>query len=91
MKLTKSEYIPRIIDEKIDRYLHIFGAISIEGPKWCGKTWTALNHAESVIYMTEKSNRDNANINPKYIFLDNKPELIDEWQLVPKIWDAVRH
>lgn len=91
MKLTRNDYIPRIVDDKIDRYLRIFGAVSIEGPKWCGKTWTALNHTESVIYMTEKANRDNANINPKYIFLEKRPQLIDEWQLVPGIWDAVRH
>ena len=45
MKLTKKEYKERLIDKKIDEYLKIFGAISIEGPKWCGKTWTALNHS----------------------------------------------
>lgn len=69
----------------------MFGAVLIEGPKWCGKTWTSLNHALSVTYMTEKDKRDLANANPKYIFLEERPQLIDEWQLVPSIWDAVRH
>ena len=48
MKLTKKGYIPRLIDKEIKENLEIFGAISIEGPKWCGKTWTALNHSNSV-------------------------------------------
>lgn len=91
MSLKKDGYLSRLIDEKIRRYLKIFGAISIEGPKWCGKTWTGLNHANSVTYMTEKSQRDMAGIDPKYVFLPDRPQLIDEWQIVPGIWDAVRH
>ena len=51
MILTKEGYKQRIIDSKIDDYLKIFGAVSIEGPKWCGKTWTTLNHANSVVYL----------------------------------------
>ncbi|MBE6140662.1 MAG: ATP-binding protein [Firmicutes bacterium] len=91
MKLTKENYRKRLIDEKVGKYLNVFGAISIEGPKWCGKTWTSLNHAKTATYMTEKDKRDLANANPKYIFETNRPQLIDEWQLVPSIWDAVRH
>lgn len=91
MSLTDDSYIPRLIDEKIARYLRVFGAISIEGPKWCGKTWTALNHAESSSFMTQKSLRDLAKIDPQYIFTKVYPQLIDEWQIVPEIWDAVRH
>ena len=91
MALTREGYMPRLIDEKIARYLKIFGAVSIEGPKWCGKTWTSLNHANSVTYMTEKSQIDLAKIDPKYIFTKDRPQLIDEWQVVPSIWDAVRH
>ncbi|MBR2828334.1 MAG: AAA family ATPase [Bacilli bacterium] len=71
--------------------MKIFGAVSIEGPKWCGKTWTSLNHSNSVIYMTEKNSRDLASIDPKYIFKKDKPQLIDEWQIVPSIWDSVRN
>ncbi len=91
MGLTKASYMERLIDRKIARYLKVFGAVSIEGPKWCGKTWTGLNHANSVTYMTEKSQRDLAKVDPKYIFTKKPPQLIDEWQVVPAIWDAVRH
>lgn len=91
MSLTKEGYIPRLIDDKISRYLRVFGSVSIEGPKWVGKTWTALNHAESVQYLTDKGTRNLAKIDPKYIFTKQHPQLIDEWQIVPAIWDAVRH
>ena len=91
MSLVEKGYKKRLIDDKIDKYLKIFGAISIEGPKWCGKTWTSLNHAESVSYLTERGPRNLAKVDPKYIFNDKRPQLIDEWQLVPSIWDSVRH
>ena len=91
MSLTKDGYRPRLIDERIARYLRIFGAVAVEGPKWCGKTWTSLNHANSVSYVTEKSVRNNAMVDPKYIFTKERPQLIDEWQIVPEIWDAVRN
>ena len=91
MSLVMKDYRKRLIDDKITRYLNIFGAISIQGPKWCGKTWTSLNHANSVVYMTEKGPRDLAKVDPKYIFKKERPQLIDEWRLVPSIWDSVRH
>ena len=91
MSLKKEGYKPRLVDEKIKRYLRIFGAVSIEGPKWCGKTWTSLSHANSVTYMTEKGSRNLAEVDPKYIFQKERPQLIDEWQTVPEVWDAVRH
>jgi len=91
MSLTKEGYKPRLIDERVARFLRIFGAVSIEGPKWCGKTWTSLNHANSVAYVTDKSVRNNAMVDPKYIFTKERPQLIDEWQVVPEIWDAVRN
>ena len=91
MSLKKEDYRERLIDSKINKYLKIFGAISIEGPKWCGKTWTALNHANSATYMTEKNSKDLATVDPKYIFTQKWPQLIDEWQLVPNIWDSVRN
>ena len=91
MALTKKDYKSRLIDEKIDKYINVFGALCIEGPKWCGKTWTSLNHSESVAYLTEKDIRNLAETNPKYIFNKLRPQLIDEWQRVPEIWDAVRH
>ena len=86
--------MPRVIDTKIEEYLSIFGAISIEGPKWCGKTWTSLNHANSVNYIMDPeggySNRERARFNPALALEGSKPRLIDEWQEVPGIWDAVR-
>lgn len=66
MSLTK-KYRKRLVDDRITRYLNIFGAVSIEEPKWCGKTWTSLNHANSVSYMTERGPRDLAKVDPKYI------------------------
>lgn len=91
MSLVQRDYRKRLIDDKIDKYLKIFGAISIKGPKWCGKTWTSLNHSESVSYLTERGPRNLAKVDPKYIFNEKRPQLIDEWQLVPSIWDSVRH
>ena len=91
MSLTKEGYKRRLIDDKIARYLRVFGAVCIEGPKWCGKTWTGLNHANSKAYVTENSVQNMAKVDPKYIFTKEKPQLIDEWQIIPEIWDAVRH
>lgn len=94
MKLTKKGYKPRLIDKEIEENLSIFGAISIEGPKWCGKTWTALNHANSVTYLNNTADnfreKHLAEMDVDLILDKDKPELIDEWQEVPAIWDAVR-
>lgn len=88
---NKKEYIPRLIDEKLNVYLKLFGAVYIEGPKWCGKTWAGLNVAKEVEYLSDKSTRDLARLDPNYILSDNYPILLDEWQIVPSIWDVVRH
>ena len=94
MTLTEYGYLPRLIDSKIEKYMGLFGALSIEGPKWCGKTWTALNHANSVVYLLDPendyANREAARLNPASILTGDKPLLVDEWQEVPGIWDAVR-
>ena len=94
MTLTEYSYMPRLIDDKVAKYMKLFGALSIEGPKWCGKTWTALNHAKSVVYMLDPenyyANREAARLNPASILTGEKPLLVDEWQEVPGIWDAVR-
>jgi len=94
MTLTEKGYKPRLIDEQISRYLKNFGAISIEGPKWSGKTWTSLNHAESVFYVGDPangfSNRSLAQLDPGAALNGETPHAIDEWQEVPSIWDAVR-
>ncbi|MCL1877990.1 MAG: AAA family ATPase, partial [Defluviitaleaceae bacterium] len=94
MALTQKGYEPRLIDSKVARYMGLFGALSIEGPKWCGKTWTALNHVNSAVYILDPennyANRESARLNPSAILTGEKPLLVDEWQEVPGIWDAVR-
>lgn len=74
--------------------LEAFGAILIEGPKWTGKTTTALQHAHSVIKMQDPDKADEyletAATMPSLLLKGDKPRLIDEWQDAPKIWDAVR-
>lgn len=90
MSLRKEEYIDRLIDKKIEEYLSVFGAISIEGPKWCGKTWASLNHANSVCYLDDDETKQKAKLSMDLILDEERPELIDEWNLVPETWDAVR-
>ena len=93
--MKKNEYRPRIIDKQVDEYLKTFGAVCIEGPKWCGKTWTSAFHSESAIYLSDPvgnfQNRQLAEISPDLILEGDSPRLIDEWQEVPSLWDAVRH
>lgn len=95
MSLVEKGYKKRLIDDKIEEYLKIFGAISIEGPKWCGKTWTAKNHANSAVYLDDSTDnfdvRAKAKMDVSLILDKEKPQLIDEWGEVPEIWDAVRH
>ena len=94
MKLTKKGYKERLIDKTIDENLKIFGAISIEGPKWCGKTWTALNHSNSVAYLNNTADnfreKHLAEMDVNLVLNKEQPQLIDEWQEVPAIWDAIR-
>ena len=92
--MLNKDYRKRIVDEKIKQYLEVFGAICIEGPKWCGKTWTCENVAGSKYEVADPSggfqNRKLAEIDPSGILEGDSPRLIDEWQEVPGIWDAVR-
>ncbi len=89
-----SQYLSRILDNTLELYLDTFGAVLIRGPKWCGKTTTAEKHAKSVIKMQDpmKSNDyiEAAATNISLILNGEHPRLIDEWQVAPKIWDAVR-
>ena len=82
-------YKPRIIDKKIEKYLSIFGAICIEGPKWCGKTWSSSYHSNSEIYIGDPSgnyqNRQLAQMSPSLVLEGEIPRLIDEWQEVPPL------
>lgn len=94
MSLRKQEYRERIIDDMVKSKLASFGAVCIEGPKWCGKTWTALNHSNSVVYIgnpqNDFQNRLLAEVDPSIVLAGLHPRLIDEWQEVPSLWDAVR-
>ena len=49
--MEKKDYLPRLIDDKIEEYLSVFGAVCVEGPKWCGKTWTSSYHCRSGIFI----------------------------------------
>lgn len=90
-----SEYRQRIVDDILLDKLEAKGAVLIEGPKWCGKTTTALQVAKSVIRMDDPTKRDEnivmSELNPVMILRGDTPRLIDEWQIAPKIWDAVRY
>ncbi|MCM1140557.1 MAG: DUF4143 domain-containing protein [Muribaculum sp.] len=92
--MTRHPYKPRIADTLLAKKLKGMGAVLIEGPKWCGKTTTAEQQARSVIYMddpaTKKGNIEAAAISPSLILNGATPRLIDEWQIAPGLWDAVR-
>ena len=88
------KYRKRIADEILKRKLEGKGAVLIAGPKWCGKTTTAEQIAKSVLYMDDPEKKEQnitmAEINPKRLLKGETPRLIDEWQLAPKLWDAIR-
>lgn len=93
--MTKIErYRPRIADKLLKRKLRGKGAVLLEGAKWCGKTTTAEQLCNSVLYMSEPEKREQniqlARINPSLLLRGDKPRLIDEWQVAPQLWDAVR-
>lgn len=89
------EYKKRIADELIQRKLRGKGAVLVEGPKWCGKTTTSEELSKSVLYMSKpdslKQNMMLADINPSLLLEGEVPRLVDEWQIAPKLWDAVRY
>ena len=93
--MEKREYRPRLIDRQVEEYLSAFGAVCIEGPKWCGKTWTSAYHSKSEIYLGDPAgnfqNRQLAELSPALVLEGETPRLLDEWQEVPPLWDAVRH
>ena len=93
--MDKKYYMPRIIDKTIEEYLQVFGAVCVEGPKWCGKTWTSSFHSNSEILIGNPEgnfqNRKLAELSPELVLEGETPRLVDEWQEVPPIWDAVRH
>jgi predicted AAA+ superfamily ATPase len=88
--LTPDEYRPRLIDGEVSELLQIFGAVEIDGPKWSGKTRLALNHSHSVIHLDDDEKAALAQADVTLALAGSLPHLIDEWQEVPKVRDAVR-
>ena len=88
--MTTEAYRPRLIDTQINRYLRVFGGVLIEGPKWCGKTWTGLHHAASAIYADDPGTRQLAELAPRDLLDKQPPLLVDEWQDAPRLWDVAR-
>ena len=90
----KMEYLKRIVDDELALRLEAFGAVQIKGPKWCGKTTTALQQAKSVIRLQDPDKRAGylatARTKPSLLLNGETPRLIDEWQDAPVLWDAVR-
>lgn len=88
-------YKKRIADDKIEHYLKLFGAISIEGPKYCGKTWAGRYHSNSEILLhkttgEQSNNVELAKMSPSIVLEGDKPRLIDEWQEATNLWDEIR-
>jgi hypothetical protein len=88
------KYLARIADDILLEKLEAKGAVLIEGPKWCGKTTTAAQIARSSIYIQDPSKKSQylkmAELEPHMLLDGETPRLIDEWQLAPQLWDAVR-
>lgn len=93
--MDRAKYKSRIVDRQVEKYLSAFGAVCIEGPKWCGKTWASAYHSKSEIYIGDPAgnfqNRQLAELSPSLVLEGETPRLIDEWQEVPPLWDAVRY
>lgn len=90
-----NNYKKRILDDKIEHYLKLFGAVCIEGPKYCGKTWAGRYHSNSEVLLhrttgEESNNVELAQIFPSLILEGEKPKLIDEWQEATNLWDEIR-
>lgn len=90
----ESNYRPRIVDSELQQRLRSIGAVVVEGAKWCGKSTTAAQHCKSAVYMDDPRRKAQyalfAEESPELILDGDTPRLIDEWQLAPQIWDAVR-
>lgn len=95
MKNYMKNYMPRILDKQLKDRLEAKGAVLIVGPKWCGKTTTAKNIAKSVLAMDQpdmtKQYQDLAELTPSLLLEGEVPRLIDEWQIAPNLWNAVRY
>jgi len=92
--IKKMRYSKRLADSILKEMLEAKGAVLVEGAKWCGKTTTAEQISNSRLYMQDPAKKEQnlqlANLNPSLLLEGKTPRLIDEWQLAPKLWDAVR-
>ena len=88
--MKNKQYRQRIVDAKLTTLLRVFGGVLIVGPKWCGKSWTALNQAKSEVFIDAPENKRRAMLIPDDVLDGPEPRLIDEWQDAPVLWDAAR-
>ncbi|WP_455138281.1 AAA family ATPase [Thermophilibacter sp.] len=88
--LTPDGYVPRLIEGRLDTLLQAFGCVEITGPKWCGKTWTAPARSASVTKLDSPAEREAVETGPALALVGEPPHLVDEWQEIPEVWDAVR-
>ena len=93
--VAMKNYKKRVVDDLLARKLRGMGAVLVQGAKWCGKTTTCEEFAKSALYMadpdTKEANVKMADIDIKSLLKGATPRLIDEWQIAPKFWDAVRY
>lgn len=90
MSIKPRKYKPRLLDVNLDRRLSAFGAVEVAGTKFCGKTWTSMAHANSVTHVDDDAVRQMVEMDSSLALQGEPVHVIDEWQDVPKIWDAVR-
>ena len=87
-KLTPEGYMPRLVENRLDALMDSFGCVEINGPKWCGKTWTARTRCTSMTKLDDPAEREAAEMDPSLALMGDPPHLVDEWQEVPEVWDA---
>ena len=88
--MENKNYRRRIVDKKLETLLRMFGGVLIVGPKWCGKSWTASNQANSEVFIDVEENKRRAMLIPEAVLAGPIPRLIDEWQDAPVLWDTAR-
>ncbi|WP_172136568.1 ATP-binding protein [Adlercreutzia sp. ZJ473] len=92
--MPEDGYLPRVADAVLARYLKSSGAVQVKGPKWCGKTATAERQSKSQVFLQDPDKSaallSLADVKPSALLEGEEPRLIDEWQMAPQLWDAVR-
>lgn len=90
MGMAPEGYRARLLDSVLERRLATFGAVEVKGPKFCGKTWTSMAHGRSIVHVDDDALRSMIDVDVTLALEGEQPHVIDEWQDLPKIWDAVR-